>query len=273
MKVRGKREIPEKTRRPTASCGTIPSVENPETRDPAGSPCLEETFMAVAYLEIFAAFETEKRGNDKCDTATHIKCTIAAKRKTELACNVLVALRVPTGLFSGGAIILFAGFLSWRQAAKVLAVFHDAVRALAGRKSTGGVGARSPLVTQRAARKARANLCGGNESWMLATRMPSRSAHWRVTEPCAPLNSRRPISSPASPSHVASCWENHLLQVSIIYGWVSVVLASRQASGLHAFLREDARGPPGEAADQLTHMATPRRLFLCHFSTFTLLAL
>ncbi|KAJ8883943.1 hypothetical protein PR048_015799 [Dryococelus australis] len=32
MKGRGKREIPEKTRRPTASSGTIPTCENPVTR-------------------------------------------------------------------------------------------------------------------------------------------------------------------------------------------------------------------------------------------------
>ncbi|KAJ8872346.1 hypothetical protein PR048_025950 [Dryococelus australis] len=38
MKRRGKREIPEKTRRPTAASGTIPTCENPMTR-PGIEPC------------------------------------------------------------------------------------------------------------------------------------------------------------------------------------------------------------------------------------------
>ncbi|KAJ8898207.1 hypothetical protein PR048_003567 [Dryococelus australis] len=50
-------------------------------------PCPQHSqtqFFAMAdpaYLALFSAFEAEKSGTDKGDTATHIKCAIAAKRK------------------------------------------------------------------------------------------------------------------------------------------------------------------------------------------------
>ncbi|KAJ8881060.1 hypothetical protein PR048_017533 [Dryococelus australis] len=42
-----------------------------------------------AYLELISAFEAEKRGSNKADTATRIKCPFASKRK---ACSVLKAV-------------------------------------------------------------------------------------------------------------------------------------------------------------------------------------
>ncbi|KAJ8873863.1 hypothetical protein PR048_024699 [Dryococelus australis] len=53
MQGRGKRENPEKTRRPTASSGTIPTCENPVTRPgiKPGSPCWEATYTIV-YGEV-----------------------------------------------------------------------------------------------------------------------------------------------------------------------------------------------------------------------------
>ncbi|KAJ8867460.1 hypothetical protein PR048_031262 [Dryococelus australis] len=49
MKGRGKREIPEKTRRRTASSGTIPTCENPATRPgiESGSPWWEASELTA----------------------------------------------------------------------------------------------------------------------------------------------------------------------------------------------------------------------------------
>ncbi|KAJ8870877.1 hypothetical protein PR048_027178 [Dryococelus australis] len=49
MKGRGKREIPEKTRRPTASSGTIPTSENPVTQPgiEPGSPCWKASGLSA----------------------------------------------------------------------------------------------------------------------------------------------------------------------------------------------------------------------------------
>ncbi|KAJ8872381.1 hypothetical protein PR048_025985 [Dryococelus australis] len=41
-----------------------------------------------AYLELFPAFETEKRGSDKGDTAPRVKYAIATKRKALYWCAV-----------------------------------------------------------------------------------------------------------------------------------------------------------------------------------------
>ncbi|KAJ8868665.1 hypothetical protein PR048_030204 [Dryococelus australis] len=60
MKERGKREIPEKTRRPTASSGTIPICENPVTRSgiEPSSPWWEAS-------RITAQLSTEQRRNER----------------------------------------------------------------------------------------------------------------------------------------------------------------------------------------------------------------
>ncbi|KAJ8866329.1 hypothetical protein PR048_032172 [Dryococelus australis] len=59
MKGRGKREIPEKIRRPTASSGTIPKCENPVTRPgiepgspwgkPSGPPRSQDTMSRPIF--------------------------------------------------------------------------------------------------------------------------------------------------------------------------------------------------------------------------------
>ncbi|KAJ8873348.1 hypothetical protein PR048_026982 [Dryococelus australis] len=64
MKGRGKREIPEKTRRPTASSGTIPTYKNPVTR-PGIEPVRNDARLARSFLPHGTAslkqtsFETE----------------------------------------------------------------------------------------------------------------------------------------------------------------------------------------------------------------------
>ncbi|KAJ8872797.1 hypothetical protein PR048_026413 [Dryococelus australis] len=98
MQGRRKREISEKTRRLAPSSGTVLTCKNPGATPPGlepGSPCWEVSSLdyystaetsgpitqCPAYLKVFPAFVIEKRVRDKGDTATHIKCPIAAKRK------------------------------------------------------------------------------------------------------------------------------------------------------------------------------------------------
>ncbi|KAJ8869761.1 hypothetical protein PR048_028769 [Dryococelus australis] len=46
-----------------------------------GSDQMKSVLQTAVYLELFSAFEAERRGSVKGDTATHIKSPIAAKRK------------------------------------------------------------------------------------------------------------------------------------------------------------------------------------------------
>ncbi|KAJ8888752.1 hypothetical protein PR048_008244 [Dryococelus australis] len=52
-------------------------------------------------LELFFTFGAEKRGIDKGETPTCIKCAIAATQVSELACSFLVVLRIHMGLSAG----------------------------------------------------------------------------------------------------------------------------------------------------------------------------
>ncbi|KAJ8893618.1 hypothetical protein PR048_006218 [Dryococelus australis] len=112
-KGRGRLEFPEKTRRPTASSGTILTCESPMTRPgiEPGSPWWEASVLiaqpsrplylamlwrgllvlglcAVAYskgytfLEFYSALQAEKRWRDKGYIVMRIKWAIATKRKT-----------------------------------------------------------------------------------------------------------------------------------------------------------------------------------------------
>ncbi|KAJ8889448.1 hypothetical protein PR048_008947 [Dryococelus australis] len=54
------------------TCHTTPS---------GGRGVVEEPIRLVAHLELFSAFEPEKRDNDKGESVTRIKCAIAPKRK------------------------------------------------------------------------------------------------------------------------------------------------------------------------------------------------
>ncbi|KAJ8880459.1 hypothetical protein PR048_016929 [Dryococelus australis] len=79
MKGRRKREIPEKTRRPTASTGTIPTCENPVTRSgiEPGSPWWEASRLtAQAPWPLHGGVPTFDEGKTKCVGKYHL-CKIS----------------------------------------------------------------------------------------------------------------------------------------------------------------------------------------------------
>ncbi|KAJ8867658.1 hypothetical protein PR048_031461 [Dryococelus australis] len=88
-RVGRERETPEETRRPVTSPARLSRAKirerprqesNPRFALVAGELYSHHT-TDPAYLGFYPAFETEKHGSDKVDSATRIACPIAAKRK------------------------------------------------------------------------------------------------------------------------------------------------------------------------------------------------
>ncbi|KAJ8879394.1 hypothetical protein PR048_020002 [Dryococelus australis] len=84
----------EKTLWPTATSSTFTKCEN-LCEEAAGT---RAQVTVILPLSTFPAFEIENRRSDKGDTATRIKCPIAAKCKALKWRGVLVTLRVPMRL-------------------------------------------------------------------------------------------------------------------------------------------------------------------------------
>ncbi|KAJ8897055.1 hypothetical protein PR048_002401 [Dryococelus australis] len=68
-----------------------------------------------AYRELSSAFEIEKRRTNKDDTAMHIKCATATKRK---ACNVLVELGLSANSTLNAHLIVSYENVYWKQSSK-----------------------------------------------------------------------------------------------------------------------------------------------------------
>ncbi|KAJ8868480.1 hypothetical protein PR048_030008 [Dryococelus australis] len=96
MKGRGKREIPEETRRPTASSGTIPTCDKSVIRPgiEPGSPCLEmrdhwhnlsicsaKTFYFVLHVDTSNPSETKQK------TETHHLLASSRGKGTKIICS------------------------------------------------------------------------------------------------------------------------------------------------------------------------------------------
>ncbi|KAJ8873739.1 hypothetical protein PR048_024573 [Dryococelus australis] len=69
---------PQKTRRPSASSGTIPTCENPEKISS------ETQLKGLAYLKLFPAFQTEQREDDKGCTAQRVTKAVSSSRTDKI---------------------------------------------------------------------------------------------------------------------------------------------------------------------------------------------